>query len=44
MMHIYWPVYMSIGNVHNNVHRAQRGALVHIVDGDGAEFSFEVSS
>ena len=26
----YWPVYMSIGNVHNNVRRAHRGALVLI--------------
>jgi Plavaka transposase len=26
----YWPVYMSIGNVHNNVRRAHRGALVPI--------------
>jgi len=24
----YWPVYMSIGNIHNNVRRAHRGGLV----------------
>lgn len=24
----YWPVYMSIGNIHNNVRRAHRNGLV----------------
>jgi hypothetical protein len=24
----YWPVYLSIGNVHNNVRRAHRNGLV----------------
>lgn len=24
----YWPVYMSIGNIHNNVRRAHRDGLV----------------
>lgn len=24
----YWPVYMSIGNVHNNVRRAHRNSVV----------------
>jgi hypothetical protein len=26
----YWPLYMSIGNVYNNVRRSHRGALVPI--------------
>src|ERR1700722_7121441 len=26
----YYPLYMSIGNVHNNVHRAHRNALTLI--------------
>lgn len=24
----YWPVYMSIGNIHNNVRKAHRNGLV----------------
>jgi len=24
----YWPVYMSIGNIHNNVRRAHRNGVV----------------
>lgn len=24
----YWPVYMSIGNIHNNTHRAHRNGVV----------------
>ena len=24
----YWPVYLSIGNIHNNVRRAHRNGLV----------------
>jgi len=24
----YWPVYLSIGNIHNNIHRAHRNGLV----------------
>ena len=24
----YWPVYLSVGNIHNNVHRAHRNGLV----------------
>ena len=24
----YWPVYLSIGNIHNKVHRAHRNGLV----------------
>src|SRR5436305_12517986 len=26
----YWPVYLSIGNIHNNVRRAHRNGLVLI--------------
>jgi Plavaka transposase len=25
--HDYWPVYMSIGNIHNNVRRAHCGSV-----------------
>lgn len=28
--HEYYPVYLSIGNVHNNIHRAHKDALVLI--------------
>jgi len=24
----YWPVYMSIGNIHNNTHRAHRNGVI----------------
>ena len=24
----YWPLYMSIGNIHNNVHHAHRNGVV----------------